>query len=126
MKAFICALILLATVTAGCFWGSYKVTATVDVTVEKINGLPRPKDGADLRLQEDALKEIFTEWEDSHFLMQILVNHPIKLTLDEQFRMAIGYCEADDAEEYTASIQALKNSLHLLREISEVSWLSIL
>lgn len=126
MKAFICALILFAVVTAGCFIGSYKVTGTVDRIVDKINELPQPKEGAAMRVQENALKEIFVEWEDSHFLIQVLVNHPIKLTLDEQFRMTIGYCEADDAKEYIASLEALKNSFHLLREISEVSWLAVL
>ena len=126
MKAFICAVILLTAVTAGCFLGSHKVTGVVDGIVDKINELPRPKEGAAMDIQEDALKEIFVEWEDSHFLIQVLVNHPIKLTLDEQFRMVIGYCEAGDAKEYTASLEALKNSFRLLREISEVSWLAIL
>ena len=126
MKTFICAMVLFAAVTAGCFIGSYKVTTTVDGIVDKINELPRPKDGAALKVQESALKEIFIEWEDAHFLIQVLVNHPIKLTLDEQFRTAIGYCEAGDAKEYVASLAALQNSLHLLREISEVSWLAVL
>lgn len=126
MKAFICALILLTAVTAGSFAGSAKVTHVTDRISKRIQALPEVGDGAELDAHEKILTDIFNEWEDSHFLMKVLVNHPIKSTIDEQFRVAIGYCKADDAKEYTAAIAALENSFHLLREVSEVSIANIL
>ena len=126
MKAFICALILFIAVTAGSFIGSITVTRITDDISKQIQALPAAKEGAELDEQKDILTDIFAQWEDVHFLMKILVNHPIKSTIDEQFRVAIGYCQANDAKEYTAAVAALENSLHLLREVSEISLGNIL
>ena len=126
MKIFVCALILFAVATAGSFAGSITVMRVTDRIAKQIQALPQAKEGTELDKHEKILTDVFEQWEDKHFLIEILVNHPIKSTIDEQFRVAIGYCSVNDTKEYTAAIAALENSLHLLREVSEISLSNVL
>lgn len=126
MKTFVCALILFTVTVVGSFAGSISITRISDRVSEELKALPPVSEEAELSCHEDALCDIFEYWEQKHFIVKILVNHPIKSTIDEQFRIAIGYCRVDDAKEYSAAIEALRNSFHILREVSETSIANIL
>lgn len=115
MKPFIGACVLLLSVILGISFASMALCNATESLLDMADAIPL-SESDDFQTKKAALYELDAAFEDKLFVLSISVNRRNLSNIAERLAIAKGYAEAEDSEEFTAAVYALREGLDSLHE----------
>lgn len=120
MKFFVVSIVILLSVFILCAWGSHESVRRIDGMLEILN----TAQAIDERVPENAAKaaDAFSEeWDDSMFLVSMLLPHHHLDEVNEKLVSLHSYANTEEFAEWHEALQVLKEELTHIRGLIKVT-----
>ncbi len=126
MKRLWIAAVLLAVLLAGSLGNAWYAQRLADGLTERLEQARALTWTGEWDRAEELTREVFRDWQDSHFYLHTVMRHSDTDQILRAFRAVLEYLELEEMDQYAAANADLVAQIQLLAEMEQASVVNVL
>ena len=126
MKRLWIAAALLAAMLAGSLVNAWYAQSLCDGLNRQLEQAQKLARAEDWDRAEKVTREVYEDWQDSHFYLHTIMRHSDTDEILRAFRSVLQYLELEEMDQYAAANADLMAQIELLAEMEQASLVNVL